>query len=426
MSNNFFKRNVQNASSIYKHLAGLKAAADGEGNWWESAITVGWDNIRPGGNNTRWLNLSYAPPNGTSSQLIMQFNNETNAASITPKDPSAARIYASEMAKKFNKPIDNKVAEGRGTVKANITIRKYNKKVEMVDDVITTVLTDADMSMFHAAIALVGEAVVEETKARVNLGTKYVAYLVAAGGSSDDGTKAKGKKAAASAVAKPDIATLVATFTKDNPEFSKKNSAIITFEQNGTIATIVKACGGTAGAANTPAVLVVNSCKPIHPCRETYTDKVTNEIITIANPTCRLTIGMIKDSDVYEKVYDASKPLPLEDGKPRYEQVTVNGVPLSENNVHEFIKYGCSVSGIVRISAVCISMAGISIPLKTEVLTVGASKGDQEGLGLDDFIPEEEVPGTGGDMSAVAAPKAAAPKVAAKVVAEVEDDDEIA
>ena len=59
-----------------------------------------------------------------------------------------------------------------------------------------------------------------------------------------------------------------------------------------------------------------------------------------------------------------------ENGRKRYELINIDGVELGVATLNQFIKSKSTVDTIVRMTDVCISAMGISVPVKTDVLIV--------------------------------------------------------
>jgi hypothetical protein len=411
---------IFNAENVFKHLQRLKAAAEAkaaedaktagrEGDievppWWPSALAFDWADVRKGGNGTFWMSVNYTDERKRCAPLIIRFHDEKHTGQIMPTTEEGVAELARQM-----KNSDYKI-EPRGTKKAQFQVSKWNVKVKTEKDGITVLKgpdgrpqypSDQNRSMLFGTIELVCEAYNAEVRGRIGRGDALVAAV------------AKKKMSAAD---------LIALVAKENGPFLP-GGTILTSDG---MATLRKQCGDTT--ALNAFVTIAPTTKIAVPMQDTISNQAKkNAGMAMPNPLTRFAMEF-GDTSKPVALYDKTKPYML-NGKQQYEAATVETVnakgekvthPVTNDNIHKFVRSRSVLDGICDASAVCFSNLAISMPCKLSVGVVtppvdnSVDVGDVYGEDDDDALPPvAEVPAAETPADAAAADAAAADAPAA-------------
>jgi hypothetical protein len=356
------KKIIFNTSEVAKHFSELKAS--GRDSWWTGVLSFDWGAFRKGGNGTHWANVNYTDAAGVSGRLILRINGERHSGQIMPKtEAGVAELRAL-------KPQSN-VSER--TKSAAILIQKWSARVPTRDDEITVLTDEAGvpkypgddkLSPYYQVACGLSEAFTSEAKERVDRGTAFIAKVAEMKRSDKNVTvqavlEATGPRRAGDLIVS---ASDVTTIRKSFPA-QKDVDAIL---KGATIASCTKITN------------LVQEYISDHSQR--------NAGCLLPNPMTRIVMKM-GGAGVQTTFYDKGLPYTA-DGKSKYDVAKVDGLPISEENVHKFIESGCLVDGIVDLGAICISNMAISLPPTASVLVVEAKV--SAAIDLDDVYDDAE------------------------------------
>jgi len=412
MSNN--KNNKESpvrfsASQALKRCRALKAA--GSDYWWVPAISFGWPGLRLV-NNCHWGNIMYTDELGVSSNMTFRVLDEIVSGSINPLLGSdVVEMNSRVKAGGFK-------VEARGDKKATLNISKWNVVIKATD---TASPGDDKLSSCYELINLVSEAFNVEASERLDRGIKL----------GDLVKKMKG--------AKPeDVYAAFCALEEDGKKvFPGTRSANDTIITKHTFDSIKKMFPGDSDLEIILRhVLTWDQVSISTPVQTKYSDKNTDPKLKnkpMPNPVARIALNFAKPDEGGQpldlKIYDKTKPFRDNEGNTKYEVGKVGNEPIVAANVHKFIPYRSSVSGIISMS-LCISKMGISIPTKAMVIVIEPGTGRSE-FGTDDVFSGDS--GNNGDSgngdSAPAAPVGEAPAEEAQALdggVDAEDIDNLA
>ena len=416
------------AADVAAKLQRSKDANKGSYGWWKSALVMEFDAVVPR-DATSWVNVSFIDDSGLRSRLKMK------VGSVNPR----TRTYAPEMHSGQIRPLTSaglaelnatrnpkfQVKKPRGDMPARLRVRKYNAKVETVNNDGTTHLRDASgnpilpddsfLSPMYCALALISEAFNAECESRIATGQSITDSALM----EDPKDKKKFVKrtemtVSAIAAAHPPKGALM---TQD--QLNQLRKAYATKSSTADFDTL------TAGVIISPALDI---------SQLTY-DKfgagVAPELVDqpLANPFASVKFVFKKDDEkaassaagasgkskkfecttFYEMVRDAEGKLmtPV--------KATIDGAPISAENIHKFIRPNCKVSATIIVDSICLHAYGISMPAKVDTICIEQAPEIEDKTDLDDLFDgiEELSSGTRTSASASASAAGAASAAAA-------------
>ena len=374
-------RIIHNAADVAQHLASLKEAAEEGAAWWTGVLDFQFGVMRKAGNGTQFGSVNYTTPEGVHSRLVVRVTGEVHSGQIMPlTEAGVAELSAARPKGEF------KVRDRA----PSLCVKKWNATVETADDQVT-VLADANGNpilpgedkrshMFQVA-ELFGEAFHAEASERVAAGSAFVtAYLAA-------------KKANKALTADAFIAAQGRLVPGGRIiDKAQLNALRVANKDPKDLDALTRVCH------------LVEMTKIASPIQEYISSNSTkNGGMQLPNPMTRAKIDFNKDGAPNKiSFYDKDKPFEA-DGRTSYETLTVDGKPVTADNIHQALKPRSGVDGIVSYDSICFSSLGISAPIKADVLVVSAPTG-LEAPSLDDVYGTAPPPKAPAAKAAAGAP----------------------
>jgi hypothetical protein len=386
---------ISNASAVAQRLAQLKAAAAPGAAWWTPALRFAWSEVRTGNNATQWVSVLYTDAAGITAPLTVRFFGERHTGQIMPMtDAALAELQTRFKAIPGMKPLEKR------TKKPALQFQKWSVEVKTVHKDSVEIPTDADgkpilpgddkLSQYYRVASLVGEAFLTETSDRKERGEEIVAKVK------------EMVKANPAVKGTAVLEAFAATLPADAPR--RPGDTIFSKEQQDTLRKLLKA----EAEIVLRGALIAGNMK-VAPLTQELISEInkTNGGKPMPNPIARLNLDLAQETSAAKtQIFDKSKPF-IENGKQRYEQAKVDGVPVNAENIHKFLLSRSRVDGVASLDTVCFSSMGISMPTSVALLVVGAPVSKE--LDLDDLFG-----GEGGELvAAPAVTEAAAPAATA-------------
>ena len=409
MSNHTF-----HAADVAAKLERLKVANKGSYGWWSSALIMEFDAAVPK-ESTKWVNVSFLDDNGLRSRLKMK------VGSVNPH----TRTYAPELHSGQIRPFSQaglselnatrnpkfQVKKPRGDMPARLRVCKYSTKVETANNDGTTLLRDVSgnpilpadsfLSPMYCAIALINEAFNSECEFRIATGQAIL-----------DGALMEDPKDKKKFVKRAD--TTVSAIVAAHPP----KGALMTTDQINQLrkAYATKASTAdfdalTAGVISSPALAITHLTYEKFGASEDP-DRVELVDQPLANPFASVKFVFKKDDEkaapsaadasskskkfvctsFYEMSRDAEGKLlsPV--------KATIDGAPISAENVHKFIRPNCKVTATLIADSICLHAYGISMPAKVDTICIEQAPVFEEKSDLEDLLDGIE------ELSTVAQP----------------------
>ena len=419
------KKIMYPAGALAAYWQELKKQAAPGTQWWRSTdpalphpIDIEWRKPRRAqSGNTTYCSIRVTNRAGQTDELNASFIGERHCGQIAPlTQEGVARLIAKLTAQakaKGRSPPAWMAFEPRGDKKQpSLSIQKWRARVATEDDGFT-LRRDASgnpelpppetASPYYALSELLNEAFMAEGGQRVEWGRRIFSDI------------ADFRDLGGAASPKPSLQEALANFATRRCKGVMPPSTDILVESS----AMEQARGSVVVSEAEWAEL----CQKVTPVPSTKLVPLVqlrvgakakkNANVPLANPMTRITIEFDKESgEAKTELKDKSKPFTA-DGKTRYEAAKVTNdageqVPVTAENVHEFVCPRSPCDGIVRADAVCYSAMGISIPVKLKLAVVDKAPEFGDAVDEDDLYGAQP-DATDGARSSAGAPAPASP-----------------
>jgi hypothetical protein len=427
------------AADVAARLQRLKDANKGSFGWWATALIMDFDNVVKK-ESVGWFDLSFIGDDGIRSRLKIK------VGGANPR----TRLYAPEIHSGQIRPLTQaglaelnatrnpkyQVKKARGDMPARLRVRKYNAKVETANNDGVTLLRDASdnpilpsddhLSPMYSALALINEAFTAECESRIATGQAIFSAALM----EDPKDKKKFVKR---------TDTAVSAIVAAHPP----KGALMMQDQVNQLRKVYATKASTADFDTLTAGVISWPAPALDIGQLTY-DKFGADVEPeladqpIANPFASVKFVFKKDDEKSaSSAADASRKKKFEcttfyemlrdaDGKLAAPvRATVDGAPISAENVHKFIRPNCKVSATIIVDSICLHAYGISMPAKVDTICVEQAPAFEEKSDLDDLFDgiEELSIGAQARSAASSAAGGAASAAGGAASAAVEDAD---
>jgi hypothetical protein len=369
------KKNVVSAKAAAAYLRKLKTAAPEGSRWWTRAVEIEWSTTRKGNNGTAWSTIYFTTEEGVRAPLTLRITAERHTGQLMPKsDAGLAELMQTQKPRPNARPLEKR------TRNPALQFLKWNAQVKCKEDGITPYTDeegnpilpgDDKRSPYYDLADLINEIFMFEVKERIDLGNALVAHVNA--------SKRADKAATAAAI--------IEAFNKQNER--KPSDIILSSESVATIRKFFNLPKDTDTI--TKGAIIAPSTKVASLIQEFISDQAKqNAGMPLPNPMTRISMKFDQTTGVADpnlKFFDKSREY-MAEGRKMFEEATVDGVPINDDNIHKFIRGGSLIDGVVDMGVVCFSSMGISIPVKVNVAVVSAP--EARSVGLDDVYGDED------------------------------------
>lgn len=354
------KKIIFNANDVAERLNTLKNNSQENTVWWTSALKFEWNCVRKGNNGTQWISIKYTDANGVTGSLVIRVNGEVHTGQIMPAGDAEVAILAARSKQNIEKR--NK--------KPVLQFQMYKAQVKTAEDGITPlqdndgnpILPDADtQSPYYKVANFLNEAFAIESREKISRGSSLIE------------TVTNMKKADKTTT----IETIIAAFV-DKTRIPYPGGIILSA---GDVAILRKLISQKELDLLTKGVIVTPNTRVVSLVQEFVSDQAKkNAGLPLPNPITRVAMNFDQITGVAQlSIFDKSRPY-VADGQQKYEAGKVNGEPVNNYNVHEFIKSRSTIDAIITMDCISGHSMGISIPVKAEVIVVDAPVMREVGL----------------------------------------------
>jgi len=354
------KKIIFNANDVAERLETLKNNNQDNTVWWTSALKFEWNCVRKGNNGTQWISIKYTDANGVTGSLVIRVNGEVHTGQIMPAGYAEVAILAARSKQNIEKR--NK--------KPVLQFQEYRAQVKTAEDGITLlqdndgnpILPDIETkSPYYKVANLINEAFATEAREKISRGCSLVE------------TVTNMKKADKTIT----IENILAAFV-DKTKIPYPGGIILSA---GDVAILRKMISQKELDLLTKGVIVTPNTRVVSLVQEFVSDQAKkNAGLPLPNPITRVAMNFDQITGVAQlSIFDKSRPY-IADGQQKYEAGKVNGEPVNNYNVHEFIKSRSIIDAIITMDCISGHSMGMSIPVKAEIIVVDAPVVREVGL----------------------------------------------